>query len=156
MLSRPFRLLFLALVLSVPSVALAQSPARASEWSAGARAGFSLSPDQFIVGGHLESPDLPQQFLERLTFRPTFEVGVSDADTRVMIHLEFALWAPFPDTPFSAYAVVGPGLELSNSAGGVVTFGVGVQHDKGYFAELKYLSGEARIVGGLKLNLSRR
>jgi hypothetical protein len=141
----------------IPSAAAAQGRTTPrTDWTAGARAGFSLSPDQFIVGGHLESPDLPQQFLERLTFRPTFEVGISDDDTRVMAHLEFALWAPFPDTPFSAYAVIGPGLELSNNAGGVVTFGVGVQHEKGYFAELKYLSGEARIVGGLTINLSRR
>lgn len=156
MLSRLVQPLALALLLAVPSVAAAQTSAPSSDWTVGARAGFSLSPDQFIVGGHLESPALPQQFLERLTFRPTFEVGISDDDTRVMMHLEFALWAPFPDTPFSAYAVVGPGIELSNNAGGVVTFGVGVQHDKGYFAELKYLSGEARIVGGLRLNLSRR
>jgi hypothetical protein len=147
----------LALMLLLPTSAWAQgSTAPSSGWTAGARAGFSLSPDQFIVGGHLESPDLPQQFLQRLTFRPAFEVGISDEDTRVMAHLEFALWAPFPDTPFSAYVVVGPGLELSNNAGGIVSFGVGVQHEKGYFAELKYLSGEARIVGGLTLNLSRR
>jgi hypothetical protein len=112
-------------------------------------------PEPFIIGGHLESPNLPQQFLQRLTFRPTFEIGIGDDDTRVMTHLEFALWAPFPQSPWSAYVVAGPGLQISENPAGVVTFGVGFQHDKGYFGELKYLSGEARLVGGMVLSVGR-
>lgn len=156
MIRRLFTPVLTLIAISVPAAAAAQSAAPKLDWTAGVRAGFSLSPDQFIVGGHVESPDLPQQFLERLTFRPTLEIGISDEDTRVMAHLEFVLWAPFPDTPFSAYAAVGPGLELSNNPGGVVSFAAGLQHQRGFFAELKYIQGEARIVGGMTLNLSRR
>lgn len=146
--------LLIVLALAIPVSAAAQGAAASAsnDWAFGARAGVSFSPDQFIIGGHLESPSLSQQFLNRLTFRPTFEIGIDDDDTRVMTHLEFALWAPLPQTPWSIYAVVGPGIEFSNDAAGVVTFGVGFQHEKGYFAELKYLSGEARIVGGIILS----
>jgi hypothetical protein len=155
---RPTRLLLL-LILVLPASAAAQGAAAGAtstnDWAFGGRAGFSFSPDQFIIGGHLESPPLSQQFLSRLTFRPTFEIGIGDDNTRVMTHLEFALWAPLPRTPWSLYAVVGPGLEFADQTGGVVTFGVGAQHDKGYFGELKYLSGEARVVGGMILKLKR-
>jgi hypothetical protein len=144
-----------AVLLAIPASAAAQAPATSTDWTYGARAGVSFSPDQFVFGGHLESPNLPQQFLERLTFRPSLEVGIADEENRVMAHLEFALWAPFPQTPWSAYVVVGPGIEFTNETSGVVTFGVGFQHEKGYFGELKYLSGEARLVGGIMLRLGR-
>lgn len=151
--------LLLLLVLAVPAAAAAQGvtpgATASNDWAFGGRAGFSVSPDQFIIGGHVESPALSQQFLSRLTFRPTFEIGVGDSDTRVMTHLEFALWAPLQRTAWSLYAVVGPGIEFADDAHGVVTFGVGAQHEKGYFAELKYLSGEARIVGGMIFQLTR-
>jgi hypothetical protein len=146
-----------AALLAIPIAAAAQIAAGSTpnDWAVGARAGVSFSPDQFIVGGHVESPALQQQFLQRLTFRPTFEIGISDENTRVMTHLEFGLWAPLPRTTWSLYAVVGPGIEFSDETGGVVTFGVGAQHEKGYFGELKYLSGEARLVGGIVLELRR-
>ena len=146
----------LTMLLSLPAAAAAQgTPPASNDWAIGGRAGFSFSPDQFIVGVHTESPPLSQQFLDRLTFRPTLEIGIGDDDTRVMVHLELALSAPLPRTAWSIYAVVGPGIEFSNTTGGVVTFGVGARHEKGYFGELRYLSGEARVVGGMVLNLRR-
>lgn len=152
---RSVHMILVLFALALPAQAAAQSAAASNDWGYGVRAGGSFSPDQIIVGGHVESPNLPQQFLQKLTFRPTFEIGIGNDNTRVMTHLEFALWAPLPRTPWSLYVVAGPGIEFSNDTGGVVTFGVGAQHEKGYFGEMKYLSGEARIVAGYVLKMGR-
>ena len=52
------------LVWLAPAVASAQV-------AAGVRAGVSIDPDQFYVGGHIETDPL----VERLVFKPNVEVG---------------------------------------------------------------------------------
>ncbi len=146
-----------ALLVAAPAAAQDLTPlpaATTGTWSYGVGAGFSASPNQFLIRAHLDSPDLPQQFLDRLTFRPNVELGLGNGMTRAMVNLDFALWVPFPNTPWSAYASVGPGLAIdkpsgeNTTVGGSVTFGVGFQHQKGLFGELTYSTGEARVIVG--------
>ena len=135
-------------LLSLPAAASAQAGSADDMWSFGARAGICRAPNEFLIGGHLESPALPQKFLEKLTFRPSIEILHGDGITETMVQLELAMWAPIPRSPWSAYVVAGPGLAFRDGGGGVITFGVGFQHEKGFFGELKYQSGQARVIGG--------
>jgi hypothetical protein len=152
---RLVQVLLVVVVLAVPAIASAQGTD--PEWGYGVRGGASFSPDQFVIGGHLESPDLPQQFLSRMTLRPTALLGVGSDDTRLIVTMEIALSAPIPQTPWSVYTVLGPGIQFTgNNTGGLVSLGVGLQHDKGYFGELTYLGGgEAQLVVGYVLKPRR-
>ena len=67
----------LAVVVVLPSPAAAQAP--------GIRAGISVDPDQFFVGGHYETGPL----VDRLHFKPNIEVGFGDDITLVGVNFEF-------------------------------------------------------------------
>ena len=80
---RAYRSMWAGLVLGVacwlmPAVASAQV-------APGLRAGVSIDPDQFYVGGHLETDPL----VERLVFRPNVEVGFGDDVTLAAFNFEF-------------------------------------------------------------------
>ena len=64
------------------SLAAAQGP--------GVRAGASVDPDQFYLGGHYESNAL----VERLHFKPNAEIGFGDDLTTVGLNLEFVYKIP--------------------------------------------------------------
>ena len=49
------------------------------------RAGISVDPDQFFVGGHYETGPL----VDRLHFKPNIEVGFGDDITLVGVNFEF-------------------------------------------------------------------
>jgi hypothetical protein len=146
--------LLVALSLAAPALASAQgSPAGVPTWGYAVEGGASFTPDQFVIGGHLDSPELPQHILDHLTFRPTALLGLGSDANRLLVTTEFALKAPIPQTPWSLAALVGPGIQFSSDhTGGVVAFGVQIQHEKGYFGELKYLTGgEAQLLVGYVL-----
>jgi hypothetical protein len=108
-------------------------PAAAQE--AGVRAGASADPDQFYFGGHLETAPL----VDRLHFRPNVEIGVGV--TVVAFNFEFAYHFPTGNNWFT-YAGGGPALNVirfhgnTNSEGGFNLL-IGVQHNRGLFAEVK-------------------
>ena len=123
-----FVLAVLALV-AVPSGAAAQGP--------GVRAGASVDPDQFYLGGHYET----QPLVERLHFKPNLEVGFGDDVTTVGVNLEFVYKFPI-DGPWSLYAGGGPALNIysidddSETDGGLnVLFGA--ETTQGVFFEVK-------------------
>jgi hypothetical protein len=109
----------------------------------GLRAGASGSPGQFVFGAHVDTPELFDNF----TFRPNIEVGVGDNRTLVGFNVEFAYWIPITDTAWKVYFPVGPALVITSrdvggngdgtEAGGGFNLGVGVQHARGFFTELK-------------------
>jgi len=84
-------------------------PAAASAQVApGVRAGLSIDPDQFYVGGHIETDPL----VERLVFRPNVEVGFGDDVTLVAFNFEF-VWKFAPRrSPWGFYAGGGPAINL--------------------------------------------
>jgi hypothetical protein len=116
------------------------SPAQA-QTEYGLRVGVSGGPGQFFVGGHVETKPL----IDRLTFRPNFEIGWGDSQTVLCFNFEFAYRLKFDSKPRPWWIYVGGGpaavyTHVDNGGsdfGGGFNFLVGVQHKKGLFAELK-------------------
>jgi hypothetical protein len=116
-------------LLALPSVAAAQGP--------GVRAGASVDPDQFYIGGHYETGAL----VEQLHFKPNVELGFGDDVTAVGLNLEFVYKVPI-DGPWSLYAGGGPALNIysfdnrSDTDGGL-NFLVGAETSTGLMFEVK-------------------
>lgn len=117
--------------------ALGALPDIAAAQGIGVRAGASVDPDQFYVGGHYETKAL----VERLHFRPNLEIGFGDDITAVAANLEFVYKVPI-DGPWSLYAGGGPALNIysfnddSFTDGGLnVLFGA--ETTQGLFFEIK-------------------
>jgi hypothetical protein len=118
-------------------LALAALPSTAAAQGPGVRAGASVDPDQFYVGGHYETRAL----VERLHFKPNLEVGFGDDVTAIGINLEFVYKFPLR-APWTLYAGGGPALNIysfdddSESDGGVNAL-FGAQTTQGLFFEVK-------------------
>lgn len=119
------------------ALSLVALPSSAAAQGVGVRAGASVDPDQFYVGGHYETGAL----VERLHFRPNLEVGFGDDLTAIGVNLEFVYKIPI-DGPWSLYAGGGPALNLysfndeTETDGGVnVLFGA--ETSNGLFFEVK-------------------
>jgi hypothetical protein len=89
------------------ALALVALPSNASAQGPGIRAGASVDPDQFYVGGHYETRPL----VEQLHFRPNLEVGFGDDITALGVNLEFVYKVPI-DGPLTLYAGAGPALNI--------------------------------------------
>lgn len=119
-----------AAVVGAASPALAQGP--------GVRAGVSVDPDQFYVGGHFETDEL----IEHLHLRPNLEVGFGDDVTTLAVNIEGVYKFPLRnrrDTTF--YAGGGPAIIVydrdngSDTKGGLNLLG-GLEFGK-FFFEVK-------------------
>jgi hypothetical protein len=114
------------------------APTRASaQTTYGVRVGASANPDQFVFGGHVETPPL----VDRLHFRPNVGIGVGDDTTLVALNFEFA-YKFASRTPWHVYAGGGPALNIysgdrRDDAEGGFNLLLGVEHQKGLFAEVK-------------------
>jgi hypothetical protein len=134
-----------AVMVGIMTVSMWAAPAAAQErMKYGVRAGVSAEPEQFFFGGHFETRPL----LERLTFKPSVEIGVGDGATLVALNLEFAYRIPIEQQPFALYIGAGPAANIYSLNGdtpgaggdgvhGGFNFFVGLQHDKGLSIELK-------------------
>ena len=115
------------------------TPAAAQD--AGIRGGISIDPDQFYVGGHLETPPL----VDRLYFRPNLEVGFGDDLTLIGANMEF-VYKFSTSRAMNLYAGAGPALNIfmvdndgdndSDTEAGF-NFLVGMETNKGLFFEFK-------------------
>jgi len=102
---------FLA-VSAVASPAAAQGP--------GVRAGVSVDPDQFYVGGHFETSPL----VDRVYFRPNVEVGFGDDVTTVAVNLEAIYKVPLKGrSGTSFYMGGGPAINIYDRDRGTDTEG---------------------------------
>ena len=115
----------------VPSTAAAQI-------DPGVRAGLSIDPDQFYIGGHIETKPL----VERLVFRPNVEVGFGDDVTLAAFNFEFA-WKFSRRGDWGFYAGGGPAINLyqfdgpgDDTEAGFNIMG-GFENRKGLFFEFK-------------------
>ena len=102
----------------------------------GLRAGLSLDPDQFYIGGHIETMPL----VDRLHFRPNIEAGFGDDKTLVALNFEFVYRFPSRQQ-WQLYAGAGPALNIvsngeSDTAGGFNIL-IGAEQRDGLFFELK-------------------
>ena len=104
----------------------------------GVRAGVSVDPDQFYVGGHYETDEL----IEHLHLRPNLEVGFGDDVTTYAVNIEAIYKFPMKnrrDTSF--YAGGGPAIIFydrdngSDAEGGLNLLG-GLEFGK-FFFEVK-------------------
>jgi hypothetical protein len=114
-----------------------------AQTSTGVRAGVSGDPDQFVFGGHIETGEL----MERVTFRPSVEVGVGNGWTGIGLNFEFAYWIPLDNQDWRLYLGGGPALNIwsrdrperssETEVGGGFNIMIGVQHARGLLFEFK-------------------
>ena len=119
------------------ALALVALPSTAAAQGFGVRAGASVDPDQFYVGGHYESRPL----VEQLHFKPNVELGFGDDVTAVGINLEFVYKIPI-EGPWSLYAGGGPALNIytiddNSETDGGLNLLFGAETANGLFFEVK-------------------
>ena len=120
------------LVWLAPAVASAQV-------TAGVRAGVSIDPDQFYVGGHIETDPL----VERLVFKPNVEVGFGDDVTLAAFNFEFVWKFARRRSEWGFYAGGGPAINLYQRDGpeddAEAGFNIlaGLENRRGLFFEFK-------------------
>jgi hypothetical protein len=135
------------LLLLTAACCVLSAPA-AAQSKVGIRAGVSADPDQFFFGGHVETRPL----VERLTFRPSAEIGIGDNATLIALNVEFAYWLT-SNRPWSVYVGAGPAINIysfdddddrpgrgrgdDGDVGGGFNIMVGAEHRDGLFVELK-------------------
>jgi hypothetical protein len=137
-------------------LAVIASQGLAQAQTVGLLTGTQLNPDQFYVGAHAETPPL----IDRLTFRPSIEVGLANSwrragepmpmatdgsvsrnPTNLGFNFEFAYhWNS--GKPWHFYAGGGPALVLKKATGGTISGGgasllFGAQYNKGLFIEVR-------------------
>jgi hypothetical protein len=121
----------LFLLMALPAPAAAQAP--------GVRAGISVDPDQFYVGGHYETGPL----VDRLHFKPNLELGFGDDVTHVGINFEF-VYKFLTRNQWTLYAGGGPAINFysfddideSDTEPGINAL-FGVEASNGLFFEVK-------------------
>ena len=128
-----------ALIGLAAAAILSVVPATASAQDVGVRAGLSVDPDQFFVGGHVETGPL----VERLVFRPNAEIGFGDDVTLVAFNFDFAWKFPRSNNGWGVYAGGGPAINLYQFEGpgddteAGFNFIGGVENRGGLFFEMK-------------------
>jgi hypothetical protein len=133
---------FSLMCLITATLLMLMAPAAHAQARAGVRAGISIDPDQFYIGGHVDVKEI----VERFWFRPNAELGFSDNTTLLGLNGEFVYfpvvrsreWAPYfgggpalvigtVKTPSGRHTDVGPGFNFVG----------GIQQRKGLLAEVK-------------------
>ena len=126
------------IVLGLAAALAGSANAAAAQVSFGPRGGYSGNPDQFFIGGHIETGDLGH----RVTFRPNVEVGFGDEQTLVTVNLELVHWMPIKNSRWQVYAGGGVGAnflidDFDKTTTGGLNVLIGLQHDIGFFTEMK-------------------
>ena len=84
--------LLVACVLSLAGIARAEAGIGYRGW--GPRAGFSLDPDQFFFGAHVDMGE----FVSDLHFQPNVTIGFGDNTTLLSLNPDVAYWIPVGDS----------------------------------------------------------
>ena len=131
-------------LVAVGLIALAASvPPASAQGGAGVRAGFSVDPDQFFIGGHFVTSPI----WDRLRFQPNVEAGFGDDRTVIAFNMEFGYWMPV-NADWHAYVAAGPAMNIfsgngngkgndGDDVGPGLTVGVGLRRRGGLFFEVK-------------------
>jgi hypothetical protein len=115
---------------------LGAQPAQAQQ--IGVRAGVSADPDQFFIGGHVETPPI----IDRLYLRPNVEVGFGDDVVFTAVNAE-AIYRWTLRSPWRVYAGAGPAINFAHrddDTDAEASFNVlgGLEHRLGWFVEAKF------------------
>lgn len=120
---------------------------------AGPRVGFSVSPDQLVLGGHVVIGEVAPS----ITFDPNLELGFGDKQTTIGVNFDMHYHFLIRDTDWRPYAGAGVGItfvdidrpapfeDISRTGvGGELILGAGVPTRSGnrFFGELKFGLGD--------------
>jgi hypothetical protein len=100
-----------AATLLLAALALPGSAAQATELRYGARAGFSVNPDQLVLGGHVQIHDL-FEMAPGLVLEPSLTLGFGDRTTTVQVSGDFkyAFELQAEAAPIEIYPLLGLGV----------------------------------------------
>jgi hypothetical protein len=110
----------------------------------GVRAGASVDPDQFFIGGHAEVGPI----VDRVWFRPNIDIGFGDDVTATTLNFEAVYRYAPPRSDWTLYGGGGPAINVYNfdndteSEGGF-NFVFGAEHQSGVFSEVKLGVGDS-------------
>jgi hypothetical protein len=126
----------------------------------GPRVGFSVDPDQLVLGGHVVIGEVAPS----ITFDPNLELGFGDNLTTVAVNFDLHYHFVLRDTDWRPYAGAGIGVvfvdmdrepplrdDSETGVGGELILGAGVPTRSGnrFFGELKFGLGDE--IASLKL-----
>jgi hypothetical protein len=144
------------LVLGTASPALAQT--------FGVGGGISQDPDQVFIQGLVDQRGLGTT--GRLGWRPNIQLGFGNDVTTLSANVELVYWIPLPNPQWSSYVGAGPSVNLlfvggeedvvtdNTEVGGGASMLAGIEHERGFFAEIRYGGGDAaglRLTAGVLL-----
>ncbi len=152
----------LALLLLLPALAQAQPVGN----GVGPRVGFSIDPDQLVVGGHLTFGEVAPN----LTFDPNLELGFGDDVTVIAAGLDLHYHFVVNDTRWRPYVGAGMGVhfisfdappgvdDAETEVGGNFIVGAGAPTSSGnrFFGEMKFGLGDVptlKMIVGWTFNL---
>jgi hypothetical protein len=139
------------LVLAVASSAAAQT--------FGVGGGISQDPDQVFIQGLVDQRGLGTT--GRIGWRPNVHLGFGNDLTTLSGNVELVVWIPLPNPQWSTYIGGGPslnilfrggdenGFEDDSEVGGGASLVAGLEHERGFFTEIRYGGGNA---AGLKIS----
>ena len=140
-----------ALAALVPASALAARPGGVS--GIGPQVGFSISPDQLVVGGHL----VVGEVAPRLAFVPNLELGFGDNRTLIAMNFDMHYTFQLRDSDWRPYTGAGLGISFleidrqpplddhsETDVGGNVILGAAAPTRSGnqFFGELRFGLGD--------------
>jgi hypothetical protein len=130
----------------------------ASAQTFGVGGGISQDPDQVFVQGLVDQRGLGTT--GRIGWRPNVMLGFGNDITTLAGNVELVVWIPLPNPQWSTYVGAGPSLNIlffgngiengnDSEVGGGASMVAGIEHERGFFAEIRYGGGEA---AGLRLS----
>ena len=131
--------------------------APASAQTFGVGGGISQDPDQVFVQGLVDQRGLGTT--GRIGWRPNVMIGFGNDLTTLAGNVELVVWIPLPNPQWSTYVGAGPSMNIlfrgntefedDSEVGGGASMLAGIEHERGFFAEIRYGGGNA---AGLRLS----
>ena len=133
----------------------AAAPAAAQTFGVGG--GVSQDPDQVFIQGLVDQRGLGTT--GRIGWRPNVQLGFGNDVTTLAANVELVVWIPLPNPLWSSYVGAGPSINMlftgdeedignGSEVGGGASLLAGIEHERGFFAEIRFGGGQA---AGLKL-----
>jgi len=140
--------------------AFTAAPAFAQDYGVGG--GISQAPDQIFVQALADQRGLGTT--GRIGWRPNVQIGFGNDQTLLSANAELVVWIPLPNPRWSTYVGTGPSLNIlfqggdndggggNSEVGGGASLVAGVEHERGFFAELRVggrSAAELKISAGI-------
>ncbi len=141
------------------------SAAPAAAQTFGVGGGISQDPDQVFVQGLVDQRGLGTT--GRIGWRPNVQIGFGNDLVTLAGNVELVVWIPLPNPQWSTYVGAGPSMTIlfrsgpdtiegadDSEVGGGASMLAGIEHERGFFAEIRYGGGQAaglRLTAGILL-----